>query len=64
MESWYHSDITHKRMESLVKHGLLHARTEVMEWLVPSNEETSTPPNGYVMSFTPFHECGLMTSPH
>jgi hypothetical protein len=50
-------------MESLAKHGLFHMRTEAMEWLMPDSEEALVPPDGYVMSFTPFHECGLMTPP-
>jgi len=64
MESWYCSDITHARMEGLVKHGLLYGRTELVEWLVPSCEEVSVPPDGYVMSFVPFHEHRLVIPPH
>jgi hypothetical protein len=51
-------------MEGLIKHGLLHARIEVMEWLMPGHEEAPAPPAGYVVSFMPFHEHGLATSPH
>jgi hypothetical protein len=50
-------------MESLAKRGLFHMRTEAMEWLIPNSEEALAPPDGYVMSFTPFHERGLMTPP-
>jgi hypothetical protein len=64
MEQWLHSDVTHRRMESLVKHGLLHVRTMVMEWLMPESEDMPTPPNGYVVSFIPFHERGLASPPH
>jgi hypothetical protein len=39
MESWHRSDVTYTHMESLVKHGLLHARTEAMEWLMLRREE-------------------------
>jgi hypothetical protein len=31
MESWYRSDVTHTRMEGLVKRGLLRERTEATE---------------------------------
>jgi hypothetical protein len=51
-------------MEGLVKKGLLRARTEVMEWLVPGNKDAPTPPDGYVVSFIPFHERSLMTPAH
>ena len=64
MESWYRSDITHARMEGLVKHGILCGRTDTMEWLVPGYEKMSVPPDGYVMSFAPFHERGLTIPPH
>ena len=64
MESWYHSDITHARKEGLIKHGLLRRRTDVAEWLVLGREEAPVPPDGYVMSFAPFHERGLMIPPH
>jgi hypothetical protein len=51
-------------MEVLVKRGLLQARTEVNEWIVPGDEEVSMPPDGYVISFMPFHERGLAVPPH
>ena len=35
-----------------------------MEWIVPSGEDEPSPPNGYVISFIPFHERGLVTPPH
>jgi hypothetical protein len=50
-------------MEVFVKRGLLQARTEANEWIVPGINEVSMPPNGYVVSFMPFHERGLAT-PH
>jgi hypothetical protein len=43
-------------MEVLVKRGLLRARTEANEWIVPSDEEVPMPPDGYVVSFVQFHE--------
>ena len=64
MELGYCSDITHTSMESLVKRGLLRGRTDAAEWLVPGREDAPTPPDGYVVSFTPFHEHGLMIPPH
>ena len=64
MESWYRSDVTHTRMESLVKRGLLHGRIEAMEWLMPSHEEALASLDSYIMSFMPFHERGLMIPPH
>ena len=64
MESWFCSDVTHARIEGLVKCGLLRGRTDVAEWLVPGHEEALGPPDGYVMSFAPFHERGLAIPPH
>jgi hypothetical protein len=64
MEPWCCSDILHARMEGLIKHGLLPTRTEALEWVLPSDEEVPTPLDGYVVSFTPFHEHGLTVSPH
>ena len=64
MESWYRFDVTHACMEGLVKRGLLRGRTDTMEWLVPSHEEVLMPPNGYIISFAPFHERGLMIPVH
>jgi len=56
MESWYHFDVTHTCMEGLIKCGLLHGRTEVVEWLMPNHEEVLSLLDGYVVSFAPFHE--------
>ena len=56
MESWYRSDITHAFMEGLVKRGLLCRRTKAVEWLMHGHEEAPMPPDGYVVSFAPFHE--------
>jgi len=64
MELWLRSDILHACIEGLVKKGLLHARTMAMEWIVPGGEDEPSPPDGYVVSFVPFHERGLMTPPH
>ena len=51
-------------MEGLVKHNLLCKRTDTAEWLVPGREEVSAPPDGYVVSFTHFHERGFTTLAH
>jgi hypothetical protein len=51
-------------MEGLIKHSILRARTEVMEWLMPGCEEAPASLDGYIMSFAPFHEHGLMIPPH
>ena len=64
MESWYCSDVTHARMDSLVKRGLLYGRTNAAEWLVPGREEVPAPLDSYVVSFAPFHERGLVIPPN
>jgi hypothetical protein len=63
MESWHHSDILHARTEALVKCRLLRVRTKANEWIVPGDEEVPMPPDGYVVSFVPFHERGLAVPP-
>ena len=59
MDSWHRSDVTYARMEGLVKRGILSGRTDAAEWLVPGHEDVPAPPDGYVVSFAPFHEHGL-----
>ena len=59
MDLWYRSDVTHACMEGLIKHGLLRGRTNAIEWLVLGREDAPALPNGYVISFTLFHERGL-----
>ena len=61
MDPWCRSNITFHRMEVLVHHNLLHAWTSTMEWLLPSEEELPSSPNGYVVSFAHFHEHEFMT---
>ena len=51
-------------MEGLVRHGLLRAWTSAEEWLLPNEEDLSSPPDGYVVSFAHFHERGFMTPAH
>ena len=51
-------------MEGLIKRGLLRGRTDMMEWLVPDHEDVLMPPDGYIVSFVPFHECRFTIPPH
>ena len=64
MGSWYRSDVTHVCMEGLIKRGLLRGGTDAAEWFLPGHEDAPAPPDGYVVSFAPFHECGLAVPPH
>ena len=64
MDPWPRSDVSHSRMEGLVKKGLLRARTPAAEWLVPGGKDAPSPPDGYVISFVPFHERRLAMPPH
>ena len=63
MDSWYRSDVTRVRMEGLIKR-VLRGRTDAAEWLMPGQEDAPALPNGYVVSFAPFYECGLVVPPH
>jgi hypothetical protein len=51
-------------MEALVKRGLLWVRMEANEWIMLGDEEVPMPPDGYVVSFVPFHERELAVPPH
>ena len=51
-------------MEGLVKKSLLCARTVANEWIVPGGEDVPSQPDGYIVSFIPFHEWGFATPPH
>ena len=51
-------------MEGLIKRGLLRGGTDAAEWFLPGHEDAPAPPDGYVVSFAPFHECGLAVPPH
>ena len=64
MDPWCRSDITFQRMEGLIHHGLLCAQTSAEEWLLPSEEDLLSLPDGYMVSFTHFHERGFMTPTH
>ena len=64
MDLWCHSDITFQRMEGLVRRGFLHTPTSAEEWLLPDDEDSPSSLDGYVVSFTHFHEPGLATPAH
>ena len=51
-------------MEGLVHHGLLCVWSSAEEWLLPSNEDSPSPLDGYVVLFTHLHERGLVTPAH
>ena len=40
------------------------AQTSAEEWPLPGKEDLSSPPDGYVVSFTHFHERGIVTPAH
>jgi hypothetical protein len=63
MESRHRFDILCARMEALVKRELHQARMKVHEWIMPDEEEVPMPPDGYIVSSTPFHEHGLAVPP-
>lgn len=48
-----------KDLDELVAAGMLCQRTEGDEWLEPGNEAIPEPPDGYMVSFVPFHERGV-----
>ena len=64
IEPWSRSTVTLRRMEGLVKKGLLAPLTDVVEWIVPETEDVPAPPDGYVVSFVHFHERGFGMPPH
>jgi len=64
MDPWCRSNITFQCMEGLIRRGLLRTRTSTEEWLLRGEEDLSSPPDGYVVSFAHFHEHGLATPAH
>ena len=64
MDPWCRSDITFQLMEGLIRRGLLRARTSTEEWLLPGEEEMSSPPDSCVVLFSHFHECGFTIPAH
>jgi hypothetical protein len=60
--AWAASSVTEKRLEELVRDGLLWPRTSRTqpEWRVPpSDHRELAPSEGYVVSFVCFHERGF-----
>ena len=64
MELWCRSNITPECLEGLICRGLLCPLTATEEWWLPSNEDKSSPPKAYVMSFAHFHERGFAIPAH
>jgi hypothetical protein len=60
-DPWPFSTITVEDLQALVTEGLLRPFSDGSqpEWLAPGSEADPTPPRGYVVSFTPFHERGF-----
>jgi hypothetical protein len=66
-DPWPFSTVTVEDLQALVTEGLLRPLSggPQPEWLAPGSEVDPTPPMGYVVSFTPFHERGFgMTASH
>ena len=64
MELWGRSSITPRRLEGLVRHGLLRPPSTIQEWLLPGDEGEPVSPEGYVVSFAIFHERGFAVPTH
>ena len=64
MELWGRSGITPRRLEGLVRRGLLRSLSTIGEWLLPSDESEPAPLEGYIMSFAVFHERGFAVPAH
>jgi hypothetical protein len=60
-DPWPFSTVTVEDLQALVTEGFLHPLSgwPQAEWLAPGSEADLTPPLGYVVSFTPFHERGF-----
>jgi hypothetical protein len=58
---WPFSTVTVEDLQALVTEGLLRPLSggPQPEWLAPGREDDPTPPLGYMVSFTPFHERGF-----
>jgi hypothetical protein len=62
VDLWIRSSVTEKKLQELVRDGLLRSRTsrDLPEWRVPPTiHREPAPPEGYVVSFVAFHERGL-----
>ena len=64
MELWGRSSITPRRLEGLVRRGLLRSLSAIQEWLLPGDKGEPVPPEGYVVSFAIFHEWGFAVPVH
>jgi hypothetical protein len=60
-DPWPFSTVTVEDLQALVAEGLLRPLSggAQPEWLALGSEADPTPPSGYVVSFTPFHERGF-----
>jgi hypothetical protein len=61
-DAWARSSVTERKLEELVRDGLLRPRTSRTqpEWRVPpSDHQEPPPPEGYVVSFMAFHKRGF-----
>jgi hypothetical protein len=60
-DPWPFSTVTMEDLQALVTEGFLRPLSggPQAEWLAPGSEADPTPPPGYVVSFTPFHERGF-----
>jgi hypothetical protein len=60
-DPWPFSTVAVEDLEALVADGLLRPLSggPQPEWMAPTSEADLTPPLGYVVSFTPFHERGF-----
>jgi hypothetical protein len=66
VDPWIRSSVTEKKLQELVRDGLLRSRTsrDLPNWRVPpTNHREPTPSEGYVVSFVAFHERGLGVPP-
>jgi hypothetical protein len=64
-DEWAASSVTEKRLEELVRDGLLRPKMSRSqpEWIAPpSDHREPVPPEGYVVSFTCFHKRGFGVS--
>jgi hypothetical protein len=60
-DPWPFSTVTVEDLQALFAEGLLRPLSggAQLEWLALGSEADPTPPSGYVVSFTPFHERGF-----
>jgi hypothetical protein len=66
MDAWARSSVMERKLEELVRDGLLRSRASrsQLEWRVPPSDHRELAPlEGYVVSFIAFHERGLRMPP-